>query len=73
MEIQIWQHATSGEWFAVMFDGATGRVADAAGPLHHSELEQVAAGFDGDADLAAAIDSDQDAYNWISLVCREDD
>ena len=69
MNAQIWQHRTSGEWFAVITH--EGVVTSAIGPLHHSELEPVTTddiATNSDQELADALVDDQDSYNWICNV-----
>ncbi len=58
---QLWQHVTSGERYVVEIQ--SGRVVEAAGPLHHGEIEAVMAGdFNCDPELAEDIDGDQGSY-----------
>lgn len=64
--IQLWQHATSGEVYAVEVGLDDGWVRRAAGPLHHDDFK---AAFRGDVEwateedgLAEDINADRDSY-----------
>jgi hypothetical protein len=60
--VQIWRHIRSGEQYVVEMD-FSGTVVDAAGPLHHREIEMARGGdFTSDSDLARDIDEDQESY-----------
>jgi hypothetical protein len=66
MQSHLWQHKSSGERYAVMFDDL-GHICCAVGPLHHSEqqIEPSMVSINSDAELAEAIDQSQDDYNWV--------
>lgn len=61
--LQIWQHRTSGEKYAVLNGNG---IEGACGPLYHADVDDIQArGFGDrlwDAELADAIDDDADAY-----------
>lgn len=68
MTTQIWQHRQSGERYIVAVD-ADGGVTDAAGPLYFADVDAIMTGdpalwpdVDGDAETAAALGADADAY-----------
>lgn len=62
MTIQLWQHKTSGEKWAVEVDG-NGQVLNACGPLHHSEVGAALAGnVNWDAETTEDIRNDADSF-----------
>jgi hypothetical protein len=66
MITQIWQHATSGERFAVAVD-SYGYILGAAGPLHHSEIEQAKTGeWDADWEVLDDIRATQQEYRVVT-------
>ncbi len=62
--IQLWQHATSGEVYAVEVSLTDGYVQHAAGPLHYPDLAAAVAGNInwGEEGLAEDIHAQRDAY-----------
>lgn len=62
MTIQLWQHKSSGETWAVEVSEA-GKVLNACGPLHHSEFDAALAG-EVDWDVEATEDIRADADNF---------
>lgn len=59
--VEIWKHGIAGEVFAVKTK--QDRVVAAAGPLHHSEIENARTGnFDSDNELVDDLNRDADEY-----------
>lgn len=71
MGIQVWQHVKSGERYVVeVRDGA---VASTTAPLIRAEvLDAIRDGFDGDAEMAEALNAEQESYRLVELL-REPD
>jgi hypothetical protein len=61
-KIQIWRHSKSGEDFVVKVDDG-GQAIEAAGPLHHSEVEAALKGdFDTDPEMVADMNEHGENY-----------
>ena len=57
MATQIWAHVNSGERYIVVIN-EQGDVVEAAGPLHHSEINAALRdGFDSDGDVVTDLNA----------------
>lgn len=65
MNIQIWQHKTSGDKYVVEVDGP--KVLAACGPLHFSEVNKarLVGGVNPDPDLAEDMNENEDIYRLV--------
>ena len=62
MQTQLWQDKTSGERYVVTVN-ESGKVIDATGPLHHSEIDRAMGGdFDSSPELVEDLNTYADNY-----------